>query len=124
MLQIPNGLKIFNVDKLVDNLTKYIETKIELIQLDVKEELIGGIAKAISLIIIIVFALLSVLFISLGLGSMLNDYLESTYFGYLIIGLFYLILTLIVFSGREKIVEQVKLKANQSADVEESDITE
>jgi len=117
-------LKIFNVDKLVDNLTKYIETKIELIQLDVKEELIGGIAKAISLIIIIVFALLSVLFISLGLGSMLNDYLESTYFGYLIIGLFYLILTLIVFSGREKIVEQVKLKANQSADVEESDITE
>lgn len=109
-------MKLFDIDKLVENLTGYIETKIELIQLDVKEELTQLIAKVFAYSIIALFAIFAVTFISIGLSTLLNDYLDSYYLGYLIIGLLYLILTVVFYGIRTRVIEKVKANANQDSD--------
>lgn len=109
-------MKLFNIDKLVANLTGYIETKIELIQLDVREELTLLIAKVIAFAIVAFFGLLAVVFISFGLSALLNNYLGSHYQGYLLVGLLYLILATVFFGVRNNIIEKVKSKANQVSD--------
>lgn len=106
-------MKLFNIDKLVENLTGYIETKIELVQLDVKEELIQIVAKALAYSIISLFGILALVFISLGLGALLNDYLQSSYQGYLILGLFYLILAGIFFGIRGAVITRIKNESNE-----------
>lgn len=109
-------MKLFDIDKLVDNLTGYIETKIELIQLDVREELTQLIAKVLAFSIVAFFGLLGVVFISIGLSAMLNSYLESHYQGYLLVGLLYLILAAVFFGARNNIIEKVKNRSNQVSD--------
>ena len=113
-------MKIFDIDKLVDNLTGYIETKIELIQLDVKEELTQLIAKVIAFSIVIFFGLLAVVFISIGLSALLNNYLESHYQGYLLVGLLYLILAVVFFGVRTSIIQ--KIKSNSSEESDKTDV--
>ncbi|MDB4447778.1 phage holin family protein [Roseivirga sp.] len=99
---------LFDFDKLVETLTGYLETKIELLKLDAKEELSGFIAKSLIFLFVLVFAFLTLLLFSLGLSSVLNSYLGSSYLGFLIVGVIYLTLALLVYSQRSTLVNKVK----------------
>lgn len=102
---------LFDLDKLVETVTGFLETKIELIKLDAKEELSSLIAKSLVFIVMAIFALLAILFLSLGLSTILNSYFESDYLGFLIIGLIYLALAGIIYAKRVSLLEKVKKQA-------------
>lgn len=103
-------MKLFDFDKLIGTLTRYIETKIELLKLDVKE----GISVAITKLVMIVGALLLgifvVLFLFMGLAALLNEVLKSTYLGYFIVTGFFAILLVIFIASREKVTARIKQK--------------
>ncbi|MFY0594158.1 phage holin family protein [Roseivirga sp.] len=112
-------MKILDLDKLVSNLTGYIETKIELVQIDVKEELTEKITKLVTFAIIALFVLLSVLFLSFAISALLNDYLGYPFLGYLIVGAFYLLLGVVFFLLKGKVLDNVKARMSEESEEEE-----
>lgn len=113
-------MKLFDIDKIIDTFTGFLETKIELMKLDAKDEMSALIAKSMVFLTISIMALLAVLFLSLGMSTILNSYLESDYLGFLIIGVLYLGLAGVVYTKRISLLEKIKSKAN--VDVTEEDL--
>ena len=81
---------------LLDNLTGFIETKVEIIKYDIKEDFSKA---ALSIVLILLSALLVLLFIvlsSVGLSIYVNQLIGSAYMGYLIVASGYLTLLFIL----------------------------
>lgn len=94
--------KFFKVDSLISNLTGYVETRIELLKVEAKEEL----SKSLSLVLVFlmlafVFALF-IVFISVSVGLKISESL-GTAAGFAIVAGFYLLLGAILTAKREAI---------------------
>ena len=112
-------MKLFDFDKLIDTLTSYIETKLELFKIDLKEELRVIVAKAFVYLSIILLSLLAIIFALGAFGGWLNQQLNSSYLGYLIdfgIVLFTLIL---VYTNKSKVINSIVLKMKKGEKKEE-----
>lgn len=100
-------MKIFEIDKLIASVQGYVETKMELVKLDAKEEFQSVAAKFFVLSLMVITGLMTLLFLSIALSFFLNSLLESNSWGFLIVGALYLIITILVFSNKERILEKV-----------------
>lgn len=109
-----SALKIFDLDRLIASLQGYIETKVELVKLDAKEELQSVITKFLVLSLLVILVLLTVVFFSIGLAYFLNDLLGSNIWGFAIVGLLYLLSSILVFSNKDRILKKIdeSIKAN------------
>jgi len=96
-------LKLFDFDKLVASLTGFIETKVEIIKLDVEEEVKKVVAKAVIFVFIGIGAGLALFFLSMGLATLLNTLLGKPYIGYGIVAGIYLLLAIIGYLKRDSI---------------------
>jgi uncharacterized membrane protein YqjE len=104
--------KFFKLDNLMANLTGYVETKVELIKVELKEDLAQGLAHVINyLIIAFVFALV-IFFVSLGVAIVLSKALGD-FWGYGIVALFYLIIGLILLGNRNKLNSNLEKKISK-----------
>jgi hypothetical protein len=89
-------LKLLKLDALVDNIKGYVETKIELLKLEAQEKIAHLITVVLLIMTLVFFGTLAFMFLNLALGGFLNEVLKSQYLGYLIVGLFYLFLMIIL----------------------------
>ncbi len=99
---------------MLDNLVKYLEVNVELIKLDTKETLIRIIAKMMKAIVMMILGSFTLLFISLALAFYLDKLLGSAFYGFFIVGLFYLMLFVIFWLSHKKITKKIQ----ESIDVE------
>jgi uncharacterized membrane protein YqjE len=80
------------VERLIQNLIGFLETRLELFKLEVKEEAI----KLLSRVLLFVFLLLALTMLiimgSFALGMYLNYVLESAYLGFLLVTLGYFVI--------------------------------
>ena len=97
-------LDILNLDKLVNNISKFVELKLELYELKFKEQLVVIISSFATLALIISFGLFMMLFASLALSFYLNGVLESGFLGFVIVGLIYLLICIILVVFKDKII--------------------
>lgn len=84
------------IDRLANNLIAFVENRIELLKVEIREEAAETGAK---LLILSVFALLFLfftIFISFFLSDYLNQVIHSSFWGYGIVAGFYLFLILIL----------------------------
>lgn len=95
-------LKLLKLDKLLENLTGYIETRIELIKLDLREQAEETITGVLQSLVIIVLSMIILLFLSLGLAIGINLYIKSSIIGYLIVALLYLVMLVFVLLDKNK----------------------
>lgn len=94
-----NFFKLLGVNALIDNLKGYVETKIELLKIEVQEKLTTLITVVLVLFCISIFGVLAFFFLNFALAFYLNQLLDSIFLGFLILGFFYLlILIVLVFS--------------------------
>lgn len=98
------GLNILNLDKVIDRLTKFIELKLEIYELKVKEQLVGIISSFATLALILSFGLFMFFFASLALGFYLNSVLDSSFLGFVIISLIYLSICIVLVIFKDKII--------------------
>jgi uncharacterized membrane protein YqjE len=99
-----NILKFFKLDKLLENLTGYIETQVELIKLDVKEQAEESALRLIQLLIMLIVLGVFIVFFSLTLAVAVNILTESPYIGYITISFTYLgVLIFVLFDKKRKI---------------------
>lgn len=98
-------LKLLRIDKLVDNLSGYVETRVQLLKIEIKEDVAKILSKGIIHGTIILFAFLFLIFFSFGTAEYLNIYFANTFEGYLIVASFYLV-CFIVFMVFRKVFDK------------------
>lgn len=99
--------KLFKVDSLLNNLSGYVETRVELLKVEVKEDLSKGIAQAVAyLFIAFVFALF-IVFISIGVAVLLGRSLGMVA-GFSIVAFVYLVCGLILWFNRQKLITRLE----------------
>jgi len=95
--------KFLRLDNLIENLSGYFETRVELIKLEVREEIAKVVSQALMIGVLLLLSLLFILFISFGLATYLNSYFHDSSSGFWIVGGMYGLACLILFLFREKI---------------------
>lgn len=100
--------KFFKVDSLLGNLTGYLETRVELVKVEVKEDLSKGLAKGVSyMIIAFVFALM-LTFLSITAALLIGRSL-GVITGFSIVALIYLIAGVILWLSRDKVIARMEV---------------
>jgi|TARA_Y100000114_G_scaffold45913_1_gene41634 nitrate reductase NapE component len=117
-------LKIFDFNRLSETLGAYVETRIELLKLDMKEELGKGIAKTLTWAFVLLCVLAAIFFGSFGLSVWINQLLESSYTGFLLVGAFYTILALTTYTLRAKIEHRFLSKFKEVEEIDSPDENE
>jgi uncharacterized membrane protein YqjE len=100
-------LDIFRIKNIVNALTGFIETKVELYKIQFKEEIVKALSILILVVIFSMIGLLFIILISQFFSVLLNILLESESFGYLIVAFIYLIIGFIVYLKRQKILDSI-----------------
>jgi uncharacterized membrane protein YqjE len=101
-------LKFLRLDNLVHNLTGYVEAKAELLKIEVREEVAKVVASALMISLLILLALLTLLFLSIGVASYLNSVYESNSAGYWMVAAAYAVPGAILLVFRKKIAHSIE----------------
>lgn len=117
-------IDILKISKLKEALSDYLKVKLELFKIDMTEHLSQVLAQVIAYMVILLIASLVTLFVSMGLGFLINQQLDSNYLGFFIVAGAYLLVLLLVFyllkSGKlkgffeEKMMETIEQKNKES----------
>ena len=105
--------KFFKVDSLISNLTGYVETRIELLKVEAKEEASKGLAKVILFLLICFIFSLVIIFLSVGVALLLSNEL-GPFAGFGIVAGFYLVVGLVVLGMKEKITVNLEGKMREA----------
>jgi hypothetical protein len=100
-------LKFLKLDGLVNNLNDYVETRIELLKYEIKEDVARAIAKASIFLVILLMIGLIVVFLSIAAAVKIGEYLGSAV-GFSIVSGFYLLLVLILVVSRERLTHAIE----------------
>jgi len=93
-------------DSIISNLMGYVDTRIDLIKLDLQTKLKSTFVGAIHGVLLGLVGLMVLLFLNVFIALLLNDLLDSYFWGFGIVTLFYLILLVILLVGLDKKVFQ------------------
>lgn len=95
-------LKFLNLDSVIENLTGYVESRIELTKIEIREEIAKGVTKvALVMLMGVVFTLFVVL-ISVGVAHLIGESIGA-FGGFAVVAGFYLILGLLLYAFRDAI---------------------
>lgn len=94
-------LKFLRIDNLASNVTGYVETRVKLLKIEIKEDIAKILSKGLAQVSIIFFAFLFLVFFSIGMAEYLNTLFTNSFEGYLIISGFYLVLFLLLLAFRK-----------------------
>jgi len=100
--------RFLGIDTLLDNLSDYLEARIAQVRQEIRNEIAKQLARMVMVIVLVALILISLVFISIAAGMVINYVLESTYAGFLIIAGFYLLITLFWWFGRHGISTRVE----------------
>ena len=75
-------LKFLKLDSLVQNVTGFVEARIELMKIEVREDMSKAVARGLMFIVLFLMGFLFLIFFSVGLAHFLNQFLEHPYAGY------------------------------------------
>ena len=87
---------------LIGNLTGYLDTRIDLVRLELQQKVSSVLVSAVHGATLAVLGLLFIIFVSIFAGLALNSALDSTYWGFGVVAGFYLVLLVLVLVGVDK----------------------
>jgi uncharacterized membrane protein YqjE len=99
--------KFFKVDNLLSNLTGYVETRFELLKIEVKEDLAKSLSKAILYLLVTFMFALFITFLSIAVALILSVQL-GTFAGFSMVSAFYLLAGFILLLSREKLISKLE----------------
>jgi len=115
---------LLNINKLKEALNDYIKLRVALFKLELKEHISDVLAKLIAYLIILLFASIVIFFVSLGIAFFINQQLESTYLGFMIVAGFYSLILigvlLLLRSGKLKAIIEDTIINEQIIEDEEA----
>ena len=89
-------------DSLIGNLTGYLDTRIDLVKLELQQKASTVLVSTVHGAALAMLGLLFVIFVSIFVGLALNSALDSPYWGFGIVAGVYLLLLVLVLVGVDK----------------------
>jgi Putative Actinobacterial Holin-X, holin superfamily III len=105
--------KFLRLDNLMEHLSGYVETKVALAKLEIREEVAHVVARGIISLIVLLFGLLFLVFLSLALARYLNTLFANEFAGYLIVGGAFGLIFLILLTFRKSILHSLEKKLKE-----------
>jgi uncharacterized membrane protein YqjE len=99
--------KFFKVDSLLSNLSGYVETRAELLKVEVKEDMARGLAQGVGYLFIAFIFALFITFLSIGVALVLGGSVGNVA-GFSIVAAFYFLTGVILWFSREKIISKLE----------------
>ena len=97
-----NGQDSSTIGRVFENLTGYVDTKINLLKLDVQLKVRDAIANSMHIGVLAVTGLMASLFLFITIALALNDWLDSSFLGFAIVTVLFLIPFLIALFNKDK----------------------
>lgn len=94
-----------NIEDLIEHVEKYVETQGKLAKLKAVEQSSLAAGAIISNLVILLFFLFVFLFLSFAAAYFISDYFEKNYIGFVLVGAFYFLIAMILFSKRESFLQ-------------------
>jgi hypothetical protein len=91
-----------NIEALFDTIKQYGQTNIDLFRLKAADKFSDIVSSAIAAIIVFVVLFMFFALLNIGIALLLGEVLGKSYYGFFALGGFYLIIGLILQSGRKK----------------------
>jgi uncharacterized membrane protein YqjE len=105
--------RFFRLDNLAEDLSGYVEARVELLKLEVREEVAKAMTRVMVLGVIVLLCILFIVFLSIGLALYINQFFEEKSIGFFLLSGFYLLLVLLSFGFRKRLFHSLeKLLAN------------
>ncbi|MEJ0056192.1 MAG: phage holin family protein [Bacteroidota bacterium] len=94
-------LKFLRLDSLIQNITGFVETRIELMKIEIREDVAKAVARGLMMGALFLVGFLFLIFFSLGLAILLNSFFEQASAGYWIVTGIYAATFLILLASRK-----------------------
>lgn len=94
-----------NISSIVEDTERFLEAKIELWKLRITDKVAGIISAIISRFIFILIGVIVVVALNIATALLIGKWVGEMYLGFLIIAGAYLLLGLILFLARKKLIE-------------------
>ncbi|MDR7131571.1 putative membrane protein YqjE [Algoriphagus sp. 4150] len=101
---------MLRIGEIIQTIKGIVETKVDLVKLEIQEQVAGILTRIIFLVLMGGSLLLVLLFFSLSLAFYLSQRFESPHMGFLLVGLIYLIILLILFLLRDNDPTEEKMQ--------------
>ena len=100
-------MKFFKLDGLAANFTGYLETRVELLKLEIKEDIAKGLSKVIVFILMAFVFTLFVFFLSMAAAYKLEEFV-GPFGGFAIVAGVYLLGGLVLYLMRDSISKKIE----------------
>jgi uncharacterized membrane protein YqjE len=100
--------KFLKLDSLKEDVLGYVEARVQLLKLEVKEDIAKAITRALVFGVILFMAFLFIVFFSLGVALFINRYFNDSYVGFGMVAAFYLILFIISLAFRKPLFHKLE----------------
>jgi len=105
-------LKLFKLDGLVNNLTGYVETRIELLKYEIKEDMAKAVTRLALVLLVALLFTFFLLFISVAVAIKIGDAIGD-FAGFGIVAGFYFIIMLTIVLFRDPISKNMEAKIKE-----------
>ena len=92
-------------DGLFNKTTEYLETRVELLRLNVVSKTSDIISSLVSKFVMVGIGCMVVILISIGFAIWLGTFFNRMYLGFFAVGVFYIIIILVLFFGRNNLIK-------------------
>ena len=103
-------LSFLKFDSIIENLSGYVEKRLALYKIEIKEDLAIAGAKLVVVLVLSLSLFMIILFISLACAVLLNRILSSDSLGFFLVAGFYLVIFLAFFFLKDETRLEEKLK--------------
>jgi uncharacterized membrane protein YqjE len=97
-----DSTKTSRTDNIFGNLKGYLDTRIDLVRLETQEKVKAGFVGTLHGVSMAAIGLMFFIFLNLFIALLLNDVLDSSYWGFGVVAAFYLVLLIIFVVGVDK----------------------
>jgi hypothetical protein len=94
-----------NLEQFVSHIREYIDTRKDLLVLNVSEKVSTAAAGIVSSVILGIAGIFILFFASVGIALWLGNAIGNTWSGFFYVGLFYALLALIIYSIRNSVIK-------------------
>lgn len=100
-------LKFLKLDSLMANMAGYVETRVELLKVEMKEDIARALSKAAVFIILAFVATLFIFFISMAVAYKIGEQI-GTFGGFAVVAAFYALVALVLWFTRDATSEKLE----------------
>lgn len=100
-------LKFLKLDSLIENITGYVEARIELTKLELKEDAAKTLSKVLLFLLMGVVFTLFIVFISVAVANLIAEHVGA-FGGFAIVAGFYFLVSLLLYAFKDAIGEKLQ----------------